>query len=179
MDAQRSTRLERTKDRSKAQRSRPATGTKDIRRPCVFEKTLSDHIQAKILEERVHYDAALVRADAMLSQTRKLREQVRDLAEEYLGLENRFQHVNTLNTRFKRVAKERLEYLDNQSHLAGLIASLMRQYEDEQFVGPTPCPRDWKNRKLPGDPQPGRRMSRHKRRLVHKLLCARGMDRDL
>lgn len=181
-------RLERIMDRSKSQtnrtRSSSSTGTSDSSTDnpngrCVFEEILFNHIQKQILEERIRYDAALVRANAMLQQTRKLKEQVRDLAEDFLGLENHFQHVNSLNTRFKRAAKERLEYLENQSYLASLIASLMSQYENWKLGGNTfYSPRDWMRLKAPEDGlKSGRRMSQHKRRLLYKLLCARGMDK--
>lgn len=144
---------------------------------CIFEKILSEHIQQKIAEERLRYDAALVRANDMLIQTKKLKEQVRALAEDFYQLENQFQGVAHLNVRFKRAAMERFDYLEHQSYLAGVIASLMAQYRDLDTPGNT-CysPRDWRNLRYPAEPREGRRMSKQKRRLLYKLMCAKGGD---
>jgi hypothetical protein len=43
---------------------------------CIHEAILADHIQAKIVEERSKYDAALVRTNNMLEQTKQLKRQV-------------------------------------------------------------------------------------------------------
>jgi hypothetical protein len=53
------------------------------------------------------------------------------LHEEYDLLETSFQKVTVLNSRFRRVARERIDYLDEQLQLAELIGKLVETDKDQ------------------------------------------------
>ncbi|KAL8586267.1 hypothetical protein ACOMHN_003782 [Nucella lapillus] len=143
---------------------------------CVFETIWTNRIQDKFLEERLRYDKALLRANTVLQGARSLKEQVRALADDFHGMEKQFQSVISLNIRFRREAKERVDYLDKEHYLAGLIATLIAEHEDKE-LGDFPYSLiEAKNRTESG--MAGRRMSRHKRRLLYRLLCVKGTHQE-
>lgn len=146
-------------------------------RLCYFEKLLANHIQERLQEERSRYDQALVRANEMLQQTHQLKQQLRNLADDFYHLEDHFEHLNDLNRGFKREAKIRMDYLDNQVYLAEIIARLLNQDQGKELLVPLQLVRSPLDMML--RPRPDEAKHRRKRRkFLSKFLCSHGVERE-
>lgn len=156
---------------------RSETNTQVSRRGCVHEELISGYIQKKVQEERFQYDKALVRANTLLIQTRQLREEMKSLTNEFDQLESRFQRVKDMNLDFQSAARTRLDYLDNESYLAGIIAYLMAQHRNKDMLVPMVySPKDWNVLKI--QKVQCRRKRSRREKLFSKIFCGKSGGED-
>ncbi|XP_025079080.1 uncharacterized protein LOC112555094 isoform X2 [Pomacea canaliculata] len=156
---------------------RSETNTQVSRRGCVHEELISGYIQKKVQEERFQYDKALVRANTLLIQTRQLREEMKSLTNEFDQLESRFQRVKDMNLDFQSAARTRLDYLDNESYLASIIAYLMAQHRNKDMLVPMVySPKDWNVLKI--QKVQCRRKRSRREKLFSKIFCGKSGGED-